>query len=126
MAFQIQDDILNLTAEYKKYGKEIGGDLLEGKRTLMLIHLLNHCRSNDRRCVRRFLTQARQERTQAEITWLYELMVRYGSIDYARCAARQLAGAALLEGLAEFRHVPESEHKRFIFEMILYTISRES
>lgn len=124
-AFQIQDDILNLTAEYRKYGKEIGGDLWEGKRTLMLIHVLNHCQPNNRRRVRRFLSQRRNERSQAEITWLYKLMVRHGSIEYARRAARQLAGAALLEGLAEFRDVPESEHKRFIFEMILYAINRD-
>ncbi|RYG30217.1 MAG: polyprenyl synthetase family protein, partial [Chitinophagaceae bacterium] len=40
VAFQIQDDVLNLVAEEKKYGKEIGGDITEGKRTLILIHLL--------------------------------------------------------------------------------------
>ncbi len=39
-AFQIQDDILNLTADPSVYGKERNGDLWEGKRTLMLIHLL--------------------------------------------------------------------------------------
>jgi geranylgeranyl pyrophosphate synthase len=38
-AFQIQDDILNLTGDFAMYGKEIGGDLWEGKRTLMLIQL---------------------------------------------------------------------------------------
>ena len=42
-AFQIQDDILNLVGERGKYGKEIGGDIREGKRTLMLIHLLREC-----------------------------------------------------------------------------------
>ncbi|HEX3470923.1 MAG TPA: polyprenyl synthetase family protein, partial [Silvibacterium sp.] len=47
-AFQIQDDLLNLTGDYQAYGKEIGGDLLEGKRTLMLIHLLKHCSPGDR------------------------------------------------------------------------------
>ena len=41
-AFQIQDDLLNLTGDQNRYGKEIAGDLLEGKRTLMLIHLLKH------------------------------------------------------------------------------------
>jgi geranylgeranyl diphosphate synthase type II len=37
-AFQIQDDILNLRADEGRYGKEIGGDLWEGKHTLMLLH----------------------------------------------------------------------------------------
>ncbi|OBA60258.1 phosphoesterase [Mycobacterium sp. 1100029.7] len=39
-AFQITDDLLNLRADPQEYGKEIGGDLWEGKRTLMLLHTL--------------------------------------------------------------------------------------
>jgi geranylgeranyl diphosphate synthase type II len=39
-AFQITDDLLNLTGGQTAYGKEIRGDLREGKRTLMIIHLL--------------------------------------------------------------------------------------
>ena len=39
-AFQIQDDLLNLAGDPRRYGKELDGDLWEGKRTLMLIHLL--------------------------------------------------------------------------------------
>jgi len=41
-AFQIQDDLLNLEGG-PGYGKELNGDLLEGKRTLMLIHALPSC-----------------------------------------------------------------------------------
>ena len=43
-AFQIQDDLLNLEPG-AAYGKEINGDLLEGKRTLMIIHALRQRRS---------------------------------------------------------------------------------
>ena len=124
-AFQIQDDILNLTGEYQKYGKEIGGDLGEGKRTLMLIHLFRHCGPRDRRRLEHYLGQPRQKRAVTDTAWLYKLMVRHGSIEYARRAARQLAGAALLEGLAAFRGVPDSDDKRFILEMILYVVNRD-
>ena len=44
-AFQITDDLLNLRADPEEYGKEIGGDLWEGKRTLMLLHTLRSCRT---------------------------------------------------------------------------------
>jgi geranylgeranyl diphosphate synthase type II len=40
IAFQIQDDVLNLQGEIATYGKEIGGDIYEGKRTLMLNHVI--------------------------------------------------------------------------------------
>ncbi len=39
-AFQIRDDLLNLVGDEETYGKEILGDLYEGKRTLPLMHLL--------------------------------------------------------------------------------------
>ncbi|HLV65548.1 MAG TPA: polyprenyl synthetase family protein [Polyangiaceae bacterium] len=48
VAFQIQDDILNLTAEERAYGKELGGDLWEGKHTLILAHALATCSAADR------------------------------------------------------------------------------
>src|SRR5206468_40907 len=60
-AFQIQDDILNLTGKYSKYGKEIRGDLCEGKRTLMLVHLLNECSPKERREIKRFLAKQRSD-----------------------------------------------------------------
>jgi geranylgeranyl diphosphate synthase, type II len=124
-AFQIQDDILNLTGKYTKYGKEIRGDLCEGKRTLMLVHLLNECLPKERREVKRFLAKLRSDRNQAETSWLYGLMRRYGSIEFARRASRQLAGAALMEALTAFRDVPDSDSKRFILEMILYVVRRD-
>jgi geranylgeranyl diphosphate synthase type II len=124
-AFQIQDDILNLTGRYAQYGKEIRGDLWEGKRTLMLIHLLNHCGARERRELKQFLLKARSDRHKAEIAWLYGLMQRYGSIEFARRAARQLAGAALMEALTAFRDVPDCDSKRFILEMVLYVVGRE-
>jgi hypothetical protein len=52
-------------------------------------------------------------------------MVRYDSIDFARRAARQLAGAAIIEALTAFRGVPDSDYKRFILEMVLYVVRRD-
>jgi geranylgeranyl diphosphate synthase, type II len=124
-AFQIQDDILNLTGEFSKYRKEIGGDLREGKRTLMLIRLLNVCTPTERRALERFLLAPWAGRTQAETRRIFDLMVQYGAIEFAGRIARQLAGAALVEALTAFRGVPDSEAKRFILEMVLYTVRRD-
>lgn len=124
-AFQIQDDILNLTADYEKYGKEIGGDLWEGKRTLSLIHALKNCSARERQRARGFLKRPRNERNTREVAWLFRLIERYGGIEYARRVARQLAGAALLEALIALNPVGDSEHKRFILQMSLYAVNRE-
>jgi geranylgeranyl diphosphate synthase type II len=124
-AFQIQDDILNLTADYQKYGKEIAGDLWEGKRTLILIHALKHCSTTEKSRLRQFLGTPRQGRSHSDVEWVYDLLSRYKSIDYARRQAHQLAGAALFEALAALRNVPDSEEKSFILEMILYVVNRD-
>lgn len=47
-AFQIQDDVLNLLAREADYGKEIGGDLWEGKHTLLVLHALRTLDAADR------------------------------------------------------------------------------
>ncbi|RKG64313.1 polyprenyl synthetase family protein [Corallococcus sp. CA054B] len=59
IAFQIQDDVLNLRGEVGAYGKEIGGDLWEGKRTLMLLHMMRHVPAGDRAEAERILSLPR-------------------------------------------------------------------
>jgi len=123
--FQIQDDILNLIGDRSRYGKEIGGDIWEGKRTLILIHLLNACDSREREQLRTFLAQPRLERTSRQIRSVYRLLDKYASIDYARTAARQLAGAALHEFFVAYRDAPDSPDKSFIEAIVLYMVERD-
>lgn len=49
VAFQITDDVLNLDGDLDLYGKEIGGDLWEGKRTLILLHALRTASEGERK-----------------------------------------------------------------------------
>jgi geranylgeranyl diphosphate synthase, type II len=48
IAFQIQDDLLDITAEETEFGKKIGGDLMEGKKTFLFIRALEESRNNDK------------------------------------------------------------------------------
>lgn len=59
IAFQIQDDVLNLSGEVGAYGKEIGGDLWEGKRTLLLLHMMRHASPEERAEAERILSLPR-------------------------------------------------------------------
>jgi len=124
-AFQIQDDALNLEGEHERYGKEIAGDIYEGKRTLMLIHLLNRCSAAERDRVSRFLAKPRQQRSAEQVSWVYDLMLKYKSIKSARTTARHLAGAALREFHVAYGKLPDSKDKQLIEAIILYMIERD-
>lgn len=125
LAFQIQDDLLNLEGDDRTYGKEIGGDLLEGKRTLMLLHLLSHGRPHDAACLREFLGRPRSMRTIEDVEWAIDRMHEQGSIAYARSVARHFAGATLHEFSEAFGDQAESVHTSFIRDVIQYMVSRD-
>ncbi|MFN2458144.1 MAG: polyprenyl synthetase family protein [Chitinophagaceae bacterium] len=124
-AFQIQDDLLNLIGEREKYGKEIGGDVLEGKRTLMLIHLCNTCNQEEKQRLKKYLSKDRSKRTQAETKWVMRMINKYDCIEYGRKSAKNLAGAALKEFYTAFGEIPDSEDRQFIENMIMYMIDRD-
>lgn len=123
-AFQIQDDVLNLVGNPQRYGKEIGGDIWEGKRTLMLVHLFKHCPPSELDVLQAFMGQPRANRSADEVNWVIQRMQHYGSIDYAVAVASQFAQAALQEFSEAYRDTPDSEEKAFIPKLIHYMISR--
>jgi geranylgeranyl diphosphate synthase, type II len=124
-AFQIQDDILNLVGDYDAYGKEIGGDLWEGKRTLMLINLMRILRGSERRRVERFLAQSRLERRRDEVEWLRGRIIEAGCIDQARAYAQQLSVAAHEQALKTFRDVADSDARNFLLALPSYVLERD-
>lgn len=124
VAFQIQDDVLNLVGEEDLYGKEAFGDLLEGKRTLMLIHLMRTVSKRQRTGLLRWLARSRDQRTLAESADVLSRMTDNGSIEYARgVAARHAARAAeLFEQTLGF--IPQSEDKAILRQVIHYVNTR--
>jgi geranylgeranyl diphosphate synthase type II len=82
-AFQIRDDLLNLVGDELTYGKEILGDLYEGKRTLPLMHLLENARGTDVALVRNYLGRTRADRSPGLVAKIRALMDDYGSITFA-------------------------------------------
>lgn len=123
-AFQIQDDLLNLVGDAQRYGKELSGDLLEGKRTLMLIHLLHEASPDDRRRLRQILQLSRAERTARQVRWMLDAMRAHGSLDYARRVAHGLAGAAAHEFSVAFVDVPSSDAARFLEALPTWVLER--
>jgi geranylgeranyl diphosphate synthase, type II len=122
-AFQIRDDVLNLIGD-APYGKEIAGDLYEGKRTLMLIHLLERASGPDRATVAAYLDLPRSARTPSMVTGIRHLLDAYGSIDFAIEYGAGIAGAALDACDAAFAAVPAGPDTAFIRGLIPYMVDR--
>ena len=124
-AFQIQDDVLNLIGDTRKYGKEIGGDLWEGKRTLILAHLFARIRGAELERLRALLGKPRRQRLAREIEWLGDRLRYHGSIEFARDASRALTAGALSEFETAYRGVPESSDKAFVRQCVEYVVERD-
>lgn len=123
-AFQIQDDLLNLSGDEARYGKELAGDIYEGKRTLMLIRLLELCTADERARLSALLGLPRSERCADEVRWVRDAMDRYGCIEYGRRVAHALAGAAQHEFASAFGTLPDSRDKQFIAALPTWVIER--
>jgi geranylgeranyl diphosphate synthase type II len=124
-AFQIQDDLLNLTGDYAVYGKEILGDLWEGKRTLMVIHLLQTLDEPDATRLRTFLRLRRDQRTERQVRWVLDSMLEACSLEHAEQCAHELADAARNEIDAALDGTSESDDRNFLKSMPEYVITRD-
>ncbi|MFI9318448.1 polyprenyl synthetase family protein [Kitasatospora aureofaciens] len=124
IAFQIQDDILNLVGEEAVYGKEALGDLLEGKRTVMLIHLFRTMPEHERPRIQRILQRRRTEKTQQDAEELLSAMLRHGSIEYATDLADRLAAEGIERFERDLEVVPENEGKAVLRQIAHYVTTR--
>ncbi len=125
-AFQIQDDVLNLVGDRGKYGKEIGGDILEGKRTLLLAHLFKNCNVQHKQRLQTFFATPRARRLAREAAFVLQLLRDYGSIEYGRTVAREFSKAASTEFEGIYGGAPGCEDVQFLRSLVAYLVAREA
>jgi geranylgeranyl diphosphate synthase type II len=131
IAFQIRDDLLNLmTTEDDAghapgvtsgaYGKERGGDIAEGKRTLIIIDLLRRCDTADRERVLEILHMDREQTTPEQIETVIDMATERGAIAYAEEVAHQRGQKAV--GLLEA--LPATAERELLREMLEFFVQR--
>jgi len=115
-AFQIQDDVLDLTVPSEKLGKQRGSDLVEGKQTLLTLHAREQGVDVDS------LVDAKsvESVTEAEIDDAVAELEAAGSIDYARDTASELVET----GKERLEVLPDNEARHLLEQIADYLIER--
>ncbi len=119
IAFQIQDDYLDLVGDEGKIGKDVGSDIQEGKRTLMVIKALENLSSDDSERLIEILED--DGNTDPEIEEAIDLLEDSGAIEYSKELAKKYAE----EAKDELSIVPDSEYKVILEELVDYVIKRD-
>ncbi len=110
LAFQLRDDVLDVWGDPKTFGKEIGGDIMNNKKTILLINTMQLAQGDDANELRHWLNDpfSSREDKVAGITALYE-----------RLGVRQLAEDAITHyndlALAAFSQVKMSDDDKQAF-----------
>jgi octaprenyl-diphosphate synthase len=119
MAFQIVDDMLDLTASERVLGKPVASDLREGKVTMAVIHALERCTKSEREKIETIL----RERNFNGVTHsdILEILGRYGAVEAATAKANQYAELAC-NAICDF---PDSEIKRALLWAPEFVVARE-
>jgi octaprenyl-diphosphate synthase len=119
MAFQIADDVLDLTATEDVLGKPVASDLREGKVTLPVIHVLEHCSPDERQKIEAVLRErAFNGFAHSDIL---AMLQRYGSVEAATRRAQEYAEAAR-QAICTFA---DSEIKRALLWVPGFVVARD-
>jgi octaprenyl-diphosphate synthase len=119
MAFQIVDDVLDLTASEDVLGKPVASDLREGKLTMAVIHAVERCTPEERAKIETIL----QDRAFNGVTHAHilEILQRYGSLEAATAEAVRYAESAQ----KAICHFPDCEIKRALQWAPEFVVARE-
>ena len=117
LAFQIQDDYIDLTGD-ESIGKPVGSDLVEGKKTLMVVYALEKANKEDHDR----LVELLEANDESIIPEAMEILEKYGAINYARSKAYD----CVIESKQALSILPDSDAKDALFKLAYFVFTRKS
>jgi geranylgeranyl diphosphate synthase, type II len=124
--FQIKDDLLDLTSDFSGLKNQMGNDIYEGKRTVILVDLIRKLDPGSKKKLEDILRKTRDQKTKEEVAWVIEMMKIHGSLAYGEKLMNQFANQAkgfFNKNLDFLKNQPAREQ---IEEGIDFLIERES
>ena len=119
LAFQMQDDILGVTADEEKLGKPVGSDIVEGKKSLIAIKAIEKLPATEKKELLKILHK--KGNSETEINRAVELFHESGAIDYCRKKAEEYVKNAK----DSLKDLPKTESREDLYGIAEYVIKRE-
>lgn len=115
-AFQIQDDLLDVVADEKEFGKTIGGDIVEGKKTFLLIHAYERAQGKDKKLIQSIFKN--KGTTRKNVPLVKDMYERLGILDLAKQSIEKDIRQANLQ-LEKLRDTPARAMLFWFSDMVL-------
>lgn len=119
VGFQIVDDVLNIEGDVKKYGKEIGGDICEGKRTLLTIRAKEMLPAEKGKRLDAVLKK--EKKTAKDVALALSLLKESGAVE----SASKTAEERIAHAIGGLDALPRGEWRDFLGELARYVTIRE-
>jgi octaprenyl-diphosphate synthase len=115
-AFQLIDDVLDLSGDSSDIGKNLGDDIAEGKPTLPLLYAMRQGNDTQRTLIRKAIEQGGLE----DFSAIIQAVKDTGALDYVRDVAKNEAELAC-EAIA---HLPNNQYREAMVALAEFSVSR--
>ncbi len=119
IGFQMRDDVLGVVGSKEKFGKPIGSDILEGKRTLLVIRALTKASREDK--AKLLMALGKRDASAAQLKAAIDVLGRTGAIEYVAEKARGF----IAEAKSKLKELPSSKAKGVLLELADFVVERE-
>ncbi len=125
VAFQITDDILDMTGDEKVFGKKNFGDLYEGKVTLIILNAYKQATPAEKEKIDAIYAKKRSDKTVDEINFLREMISKYGGLEYAKELAQKYGDMAKSAIEENWSKLPNNEYTSILLSSMNELYSRK-
>jgi len=115
-AFQLIDDVLDLSGNSEDIGKNLGDDIAEGKPTLPLLYAMRHGDAEQNQLIRNAIEQGGLE----DFSAIIQAVEQTGALDYVRNIAKQEAELAC----KAIQHLPSTPQHQALIQLAEFSVSR--
>ncbi|MCE7862286.1 MAG: polyprenyl synthetase family protein [Bacteroidetes bacterium CHB5] len=121
IGFQLKDDLLDVYADKKKFGKQVGGDIIANKKTYLLIKAKEKARGQLKRELE-FWLNSKKFNKQKKVNAITAI---YDQLGIASLTEKKIAGY-FLKGFEKLNSIPDSTQKQNLIQFTQELIKRQS